>query len=300
MKNTSTSSQESADSHSQQTESLETSSTPSSSGTSSAPKSSKSTGPKLNTTRTSNSLLPTPTTLDAKSRDYYSKGDLAIGGVIKYSSLQVDSRVSPFPKLDEEKERTMTATSGLQCLNASLFSDQNGSSLKTFLDLFLGTKAWFSSKCALTWKTKTTKYNRSLFQLSPSMRHTNETGYGLLLTPRASEAEENQARFVERNGDRTMRAFPNVSTQIAMLPTPDANMGNRGEAKDLSTIRPSGHHKQRKLNDIVKHGASTGLKLQPRFVEWMMGFPDDWTEIPDSKLLEMRLSRKSQKKSCER
>lgn len=31
----------------------------------------------------SGDLLPTPTTLDAKARDYYSKGDWALGGVAK-------------------------------------------------------------------------------------------------------------------------------------------------------------------------------------------------------------------------
>jgi len=36
--------------------------------------------------------------------------------------------------------------------------------------------------------------------------------------------------------------------------------------------------------------------LQPGFVEWMMGYPEGWTEIPDSKLLEMRLLAKSLKK----
>lgn len=44
-------------------------------------------------------------------------------------------------------------------------------------------------------------------------------------------------------------------------------------------------------------GTQTGMKLQPNFVEWVMGYPKDWTELPDSKLLEMRLSRKLQKKS---
>lgn len=113
-----------------------------------------------------------------------------------------------------------------------------------------------------------------------------------------------------------------------MLPTPDMNMGARGEMKEWKPRRPSGHHASLTLNDAVRmidtpsasmykgsgsnktvrnrtdyaiektrDGTKTGLKLQPAFVEWMMGFPEGWTEIPDSKLLEMRLSRKLQKKS---
>jgi hypothetical protein len=50
-----------------------------------------------------------------------------------------------------------------------------------------------------------------------------------------------------------------------------------------------------KVKDVLA-GDKIGLTLQPAFVEWMMGYPNGWTEIPDSRLLEMRLSRKSQKK----
>jgi hypothetical protein len=28
-------------------------------------------------------------------------------------------------------------------------------------------------------------------------------------------------------------------------------------------------------------GKNHGLKLQPAFVEWMMGYPDNWTEVQD-------------------
>jgi hypothetical protein len=104
-------------------------------------------------------------------------------------------------------------------------------------------------------------------------------------------------------------------------------MGNRGEMKEWKPTRSSGQHAQLTLNDKIKMlptpnardtrgksikrdrvpdiveghnnrtGIKTGLKLHPDFVEWMMGYPKGWTEIPDSKVLEMRSSRKSQKKS---
>jgi hypothetical protein len=40
-------------------------------------------------------------------------------------------------------------------------------------------------------------------------------------------------------------------------------------------------------------GKPTGLKLQPAFVEWMMGYPEGWTELPDSKPSATQSSRKS-------
>lgn len=38
-----------------------------------------------------------------------------------------------------------------------------------------------------------------------------------------------------------------------------------------------------KGNDVPKQiGTTTGLKLQPAFVEWMMGYPIGWTDLEDS------------------
>jgi len=116
--------------------------------------------------------------------------------------------------------------------------------------------------------------------------------------------------------------------RIAMLPTPRTMTG--GADVSAGKKRPSGHTGTTNLHGLISMiptpatrdwkgasqknprdtvdslvevgatkggtGARTGLKLQPAFVEWMMGFPEGWTELPDSKLLEMRLSRKSQKK----
>jgi hypothetical protein len=86
-------------------------------------------------------------------------------------------------------------------------------------------------------------------------------------------------------------------------------MGARGEMKEWKKVRPSGHHASLTLNDAVKMmptpqardwkeemnpkphgqqqanipqmiaGTKTGLKLQPAFVEWMMGYPQDWTKL---------------------
>jgi len=73
-----------------------------------------------------------------------------------------------------------------------------------------------------------------------------------------------------------------LGRQIAMLPTCRAQdsyersnwktivRAEKGEAQ----MTPS-----RKLK--CKDGQKTGLKLQPAFVEWMMGYPEGWTELTD-------------------
>ena len=97
-----------------------------------------------------------------------------------------------------------------------------------------------------------------------------------------------------------------------MLPTPDSNMGNGGTSKEWKPTRPSGQHAQLTLNDRVKMlttpsvrdwkdtpnqikdradgktrldqmprqvGKGTGLKLQPNFACWMMGYPLNWANL---------------------
>jgi hypothetical protein len=123
----------------------------------------------------------------------------------------------------------------------------------------LVTKDWFSRQCALTWKRRDTKFSRTLFQLAPLARRTAATVSGSSLIPKTPSASDGQGGIME--------------------------------------IRKSAAGKY-KLRDIVPHytakrGFGTGLKLQPVFVEWMMGFPQGWTEISDSRLSEIRSSRRS-------
>lgn len=77
--------------------------------------------------------------------------------------------------------------------------------------------------------------------------------------------------------------------ESGLLPTARVSMGNGASQKEIEQNDPKGRIETRV-------GVKTGLKLQPNFVEYLMGYPKDWTELPDSKLLEMRLSRKLQKK----
>ena len=143
----------------------------------------------------------------------------------------------------------------------------------------LSSKAWYSNKCALTWKEKGTPFKRLLYQLSPSTRRTAETESGLLRTPNMNERGTRSSEGMKKGHQVELQ------DQIRMLPTPKKN-----EANGI------GVHGMGSQDLRTKLGTKTGLKLQPAFVEWMMGFPEGWTEIPDSKVLEMRSSRKSPQK----
>lgn len=64
-----------------------------------------------------------------------------------------------------------------------------------------------------------------------------------------------------------------------MIPTPRAQDGEGGieYAPYGQIIRKNGTRHGAKIKDLV--GTRTGLKLQPNFVEWMMGFPQNWTDL---------------------
>lgn len=270
-----------------------------------AKKFSKSTGRKPRYSETSG-LLPTPSTSDQyhpNTKNDHDKKKGYLRDMESVFSSQEDSLANHSPKPDEERERQMTATSGRKCYELYESFIRGGSSVKMLAASLLGAKAWYSNKCTLTWKVKGTKSNRLLFQLYPSMRRTDEIGFGLSPTPQASDATTGQIigkedtyyqtrglpRKVNKNGKD---GSVGLGRLVQMLKTPSASEGEGG----WKVADKYWNAKAPKLKMRDQVGRKTGLKLQPAFVEWMMGYPEGWTEIPDSKLLEMRLSRKSQKK----
>jgi hypothetical protein len=91
-----------------------------------------------------------------------------------------------------------------------------------------------------------------------------------------------------------------------MWPTPDANMGMRGTQPDWQPIRKSGQPAQYTINQAVRDSYATptarmwkdngkspselnrnsktlavqaGGKLNPTWVEWLMGWPMGWTDL---------------------
>jgi hypothetical protein len=260
-------------------------------------------------------LLPTPTQQDSRIKvnnvgDSQHREERVADVVHKLTLSPVASPASHFLPPESEKGRMMTATCGRRCLESYLSLSRGGSSLKMFVEYLLLKTEWYSSKCLLTWKVSATKFNRLLFQLQPSTPRTDEIGFGLLPTPRQCEAEGGAVQNVERNAARGFSrknldgvAYGvKVKDIIAMLPTPRAgNPGSRPNGKggkilaeEVAKMLPTpatrdyrgangpehlekerGHHDQ--LPNAL--GMKTGLKLQPAFVEWMMGYPQGWTDL---------------------
>jgi hypothetical protein len=130
---------------------------------------------------------------------------------------------------------------------------------------------WFSSRCALIWKLKGTKFNRLLFQLRPKTHRTEEIGVGLLLkTPCSADAYTEGMSKKEQKFGNSGTLAQEVQTgfiyQRGMLPTPRVFA-----YKDSAIDRG-----KKNLGEVT----GAGSQLNPRFVAEMMGFPPNWTELP--------------------
>jgi len=118
---------------------------------------------------------------------------------------------------------------------------------------------------------------------------TQQINMGLLPTPCGMETDNR-----ERVADAVARGKPTLKSRgkgedniqdnitnrlnfIAMLPTPMAQ-----DAKDKGSCpSQTGKNEIAIVIEQSLDGQRTGMKLQPSFVEWMMGYPESWTELTD-------------------
>ena len=129
-------------------------------------------------------------------------------------------------------------------------------------------------------------------------------------TPRSS-GQEDAETLIKRKGEKAA-AQHNLTAHVQMFPTPSASC-------QLDVVAPPETVKQNssgwsvtrvgtgtkfgaKLNDVVNkvnQPIEPGGKLNPTFVEFLMGFPENWTKIEqaESKVSETQLSPKWQESS---
>lgn len=188
------------------------------------------------------------------------------------TSSAADSRANPSATPGNSKLRLTTVTSGRRCAKLLHSQDQIGSLVRTLL----ASSRWHSTMCWLTWKVSGTPRGRLLFRLLPSMRDTDGTASGSLLATPTAKANQLAP---------SMKKWKSCA---ALLPTPQARdykgAAQRAKYGDESSLPAA----------VGTH--ITGGSLNPPWLEWLMGFPEGWTDLEPS---EMPSSRKSSKKSGE-
>lgn len=105
--------------------------------------------------------------------------------------------------------------------------------------MLLASKSWHSTQCFLTWKAKATRRGRLWFQLAPSERRTEDTDSQYWPTPTATDA----AGF-----DRNLRKDATMNRSISL-------------AQKVAALQPGDG------------------RLNPEFVEWLMGYEIRFTKL---------------------
>ena len=204
----------------------------------------------------------------------------------KQMSLLEVFPVSHLAKQDYKKAEKTIDGSGMKCLMLLSKSDQDGLLGKMCKALLISKTAWFSDRCKMTWKVKVSKSNVSLFQLQVSVHGTTETEYGFLPvtypTPTASDIEGGTAPNVQmKNGhfyreNKKGERWGVKLRDAVMYPTPVSR-----DHKDIGyqpTWKKSRDEKTSLPRQVLKNN-KLGGKLNPEFVEFLMGYPMGWTEI---------------------
>lgn len=156
----------------------------------------------------------------------------------------------------KEKVKQMNDIYGLKCLELSKEYSQIGLLTKMLLEVY-PTESW--TKKYLTWKVKNTKCKHLIYQLLPQVRHIKGDGLSLLPTPKTKMRDCPSERE---------RKSPNLEAYMKMYATPQSRDYRTGQLERWKNPKRS-----RNLNDQM------GGKLNPEFVEWVMGFPTGWTDL---------------------
>ena len=131
-----------------------------------------------------------------------------------------------------------------------------------------------------------------LWELPMLAHHTNATESGFLLpTPTASMMPcEGTVRIMRKHWESGKFTLEEASAiagrdvrksqgKVQAWPTPSASMGNRGTQAEWTPIRKSGHTAQYTLNQALRDSTGKIGKPNPRWTEWLMGWPMGWTDL---------------------
>ena len=220
---------------------------------------------------------------------------------IQLTLFREGSLASHSPKPGSEEARKMTVTSGRNL--SGLYG--NSGPLGLLVKMCLESSIWHSTRCLLTWRRKVTKSNVSLFQLAVSTPRTNGTGSALWPTvtagvhgnkPYSQGGRPLTMVFRERFGDAAltpefcewMMGYEEQFTKLIPTPTATDHKGgcmSRCWMPDSQTVQVERESRGydgllRSLVEVSPFGRIG--RLNPTWVEWLMGFPTGWTDLSAS------------------
>ena len=165
--------------------------------------------------------------------------------------------------------------SGLRCADWFARFDPVSSSWKTSQLYLDGVWESYSE----TWPRAGTMRNGTAYRRPPLAPLTAVIGFSSLPTPVAAEWTSNIGGSRGRVGK--VRYSLIGMARYGMWPTPTAadSKSSRNTTANRRKMPPTGRHSGATLTDaMVPHGG----KLNPTWVEWLMGFPIGWTDCEPS------------------
>jgi len=132
------------------------------------------------------------------------------------------------------------------------------------------------------WKTQVMKSGVSVFRLRAWVPRMSEKERLLLPTPVATDYKRSKVSPMDL--ERHSPGLPVFAALLSEnLPTPTCSLN--AIRKPSPSENPGGCRRGRNLDGEIGARAPSliGKRIHPKFVEWMMGFPEEWTN-PDCKL----------------
>ena len=206
--------------------------------------------------------------------------------------FQEDSPASRSLLPGSSDQRMTTATSGLRCLELYKKSGPVGSLLRMCLE----SSVWRSTRCYLSWKPSATPAKRLLFRLVPSMPRTDGTESSLW--PTMTAGVHGKKRYAQGGKPLTMAIAEKFGEEVTLtpefaewlmgyeqeftklLPTPVASDSKGASANRFYTHKTRYRHQLSELVELTPYGKLG--RLNPTWVEWLMGYPIGWTDLSAS------------------
>lgn len=162
-------------------------------------------------------------------------------------------------------------TSGISGLRGNTSS--RSATLQQSLESKLQARLTGSDLCAVIWKTWATPWGSTISRPRAQVRTIDATDCGLWQTPVADDS-------VNRvKGKYNSRGEPKLSAQVmlAMWPTPHANCHTGAGTSG----RQGGENTQMQVHGSLDKTEKRGA-LNPQFVCWLMGYPQEWVSCAPS------------------